>query len=67
MKRINKKNHAMLKIESKEGVLLEEILRRMYVDENKNIMQIAKELSTAYSTIVKWLRLAGVYSHRLNL
>jgi transposase len=57
----------MQQIEQREGECIEEILRRKYVDENKLITLIAKELQISYVTTYKWLNLAGIHSRKLNL
>lgn len=46
---------------------IEEVLRRMYVDENKLTEIIATELSISYVTAFKWLKKAGIYSRRLDI
>lgn len=57
----------MLNIEREKGVKIEELLRVMFVDENKTTENIAKELSISYVTAFKWLKLAGIYSRKLKL
>lgn len=60
----------MLEIETKlgkGGEDIEEILRRMFVDENKPTETIAKELSISYVTAFKWLRKAGIHSRKLDI
>lgn len=67
MKTIRNKTERMKLIENKHGVMLEEILRKLYVDENKSIMDIAKFLNTSHVTTLKWLDLAGIYSRQLQI
>lgn len=67
VKKINNKSKPMLEIETKLGEEIEEILRRLFVDENKSQIEIANELNLSYVTVVKWLRLAGVRSRKLNI
>lgn len=57
----------MKEIEDREGESIEEILRKLYVDENKLTETIADELSISYVTAFKWLRGAGIYSHKLDI
>ncbi len=54
-------------IETKRGEDIEETLRRLFVDEHMSYMDIAKQLNISYVTVIKWLRLAGVYSRKLNV
>jgi transposase-like protein len=67
MKKINDKSDLMKQIESKEGMMIEEVLRIKYVDENKPLSKIAEELSITYRTAFKWLNKAGIYSRRLRI
>ena len=62
-----KKSKLMLTIEVKYGINIEELLRRLYVDENKTYHQITKELCISYVTVKCWLHLAGIYSKRLHI
>ena len=57
----------MLEVEEKLEEDIEEVLRRMFVDENKPTETIAEELSISYVTAFKWLRRAGIYSRRLDI
>lgn len=57
----------MLEIEGILGEPLEEYLRRSFVDENKGLHEIASELNIAYRILLKWLKLAGIYSRNLNI
>jgi hypothetical protein len=67
MKEISRKNAHMLRIEDEYGERIEEILRKMYVDEHKLAKDIASTLRISYLTTVRWLKRAGVYSRRINL
>lgn len=67
MKKITKKNRIMTSIESREGDLLEETLRKKFVDENKSTQQIADDLQVSYLTAYRWLQKAGIYSRKLKL
>lgn len=67
MKHIENKTKRMLEIEEEKGECIEEILRSMFVDENKSIDTITKELRLSYVTTIKWLKQAGIYSRRLNI
>ena len=66
MKEIHNKNTKMKNIETNGGMNIEEILRVKFVDENKKVKQISKELNISYVTTIRWLKLAGIYSRKLN-
>jgi transposase-like protein len=67
VKEIKEKTNKMKLIELERGVKLEEILRQLYVDEHKSIENIAKNLNISYVTVIKWLKLAGIYSRKLDI
>ena len=67
MKKIMNKSKRMKEIEYELEENIEEVLRRMYVDENKLTEIIATELSISYVTAFKWLKKAGIYSRRLDI
>ncbi len=67
MKHIHKKNIHMKRVESDLNEPLEEALRRRFVDENMQIMDIANEFNIAYSVIIKWLPLCGIYTRKLRI
>lgn len=67
MKRILNKTTAMKQIETKRGEDIEEVLRTLFVDEHLSQIEIAKQLNLSYVTVIKWLKLAGVYSRKLNV
>jgi len=67
MKRIIKKTKKMKEIEKVKGECIEEILRSMFVDQNKSIIDITNELDLSYATTISWLKQAGIYSRRLNI
>lgn len=67
MKKIQDKTPAMLRIEEEFGKPIEEILRHMYVDDRLNHVQMIARLGISYPTLIKWLKLAGVRSRRLNV
>lgn len=66
MKHINNKTELMLSIESKYGVSIQEILRRLYVDEELTIEQIASKLKINHITCRKFMTLSGIYSRSLS-
>jgi transposase len=39
----------------------------LYVDQGCSIHQVAKELGVTYMTAHRWLKQAGVYSHKLSI
>ena len=57
----------MLRIEHERGESIEETLRKLYVDENKTLKNITKELSISEVTAFRWLKLAGIYSHQIDI
>jgi DNA-binding transcriptional regulator LsrR (DeoR family) len=67
MKRIATKNQLMKRIETNQGEVMEEILRRLFVDEHKTQKQIASELHISYLTVIRWLHKAGIRSRRIKL
>ena len=67
MKQIKRKSKKMIDIEKDKGECIEEILRSMFVDENKSIIDITNELDLSYATTISWLKQAGIYSRRLNI
>jgi DNA invertase Pin-like site-specific DNA recombinase len=67
MRKIGYKTRPMKIVEEREGAELEEILRHKFVDEIKSTKLIADELRISYVTCFRWLRLAGIYSHKLNI
>lgn len=56
MKKISKKTLLMKWTELNEGVEIEELLRRLYIDEEMSIRDIADRLNIHYNTINKWLK-----------
>ena len=60
MKKICNKTISMKYIELTKGEELETLLHRLYIEEEKNIRDIAKELNVHYNTINKWLKLVGI-------
>ena len=67
MKEILKKTRLMKTIEQKHGIPINELIRKLYVDDNLSINQILQTLKISYATLFKWLKQAGVYSRRLKL
>lgn len=67
MKPIPNKTQSMQQIEQRLGIPIEELLRIKYVDENKSHSQIATELNIDYTTVIYWLKKAGIYSRKLRL
>ncbi len=67
MKPIKEKNKHMLSVEIKYNCKMEELLRRLYVDKGCSIHQVAKELGVMYVTAQRWLKAAGIYSHKLSI
>ncbi len=57
----------MKQIEQRFNIPIEEVLRIKYVDENKPHSQITNELNISYTTLIHWLKKAGIYSRKLRL
>lgn len=67
MKQILKKSNKIKQIEQREDECIEELLRKKYVDENKSMSIIAKELQISYTCVYRWLLWSGVHSRKLTL
>ena len=67
MKRIANKTDTMKQIENKLGGDIEEILRKMYVDDHMCVHDMCKSLGISYVTTLNWMRLAGVRSRKLRV
>ena len=67
MKRIEKKNALMKRIETTYGEEIEEILRYMYVDKEYSLAHIGRTLHISYVTVVRWLRLTGLHHRHIDL
>lgn len=69
MRKIKDKTNTMQRIEQiygKNEETIEEILRRMYIDEEKNIEEIAKELNLSTGTVYHWLKLADIKMRKMK-
>lgn len=66
VKRIESRGKAIERVEIRYHEPIEEIIRRMYVDERMSARRISKELNIAYQTVYDWLRKAGIHSHMLT-
>lgn len=60
MKQIENKTISMKYIEHIKGVTIEELLHQMYIEEEKSIRDISKELGIHYHTVNNWLKQAGI-------
>lgn len=67
MKSIPNKSKYIRVIEERYQTSIEELLRRMFVDENKTIDEMLDELGVSYLTLLKWLDKAGIYSRKLSI
>ena len=47
-------------IEAINGVSIEELLHKLYIEEGKSIREIADKLNVHYHTINNWLKQAGI-------
>ena len=66
MKQIKNRSPTMKQIDKNFNKPAEEILRIKYVEQNKKVTTIAEELDISYVTVIKWLKLAGIYSRKLK-
>jgi transposase len=57
----------MKTIQQNKGVEIEELLRRLFVDENKQIHEIARELDISYPIVINWLNLSGVRHRKIDM
>lgn len=46
---------------------MEELLRRLFVDEHKTQHEIAHILQVSYLTVIRWLKKAGIRHRRIDL
>ncbi len=67
MKIIPNKTPSMKQVEQRFDIPIEELLRIKYVVESKSHFQIADELNINYTTVIYWLKKAGIYSRKLRL
>lgn len=66
MKKIKDKTNAMLRLEREYNTSIEELLRKLYIDEEKTIEEISEELLLAPGTTFKWLKLAGIRTRKMK-
>lgn len=57
----------MLQVEENQGIKIEGLLRRMFVDENKSLHSMTEELKISYPVVISWLKQAGIYSRKLRV
>jgi hypothetical protein len=67
MKFIESKTKRMKEVESSFGIELEELLRRLAVNEGLNALQISQRIHVHYDYTRRWLEMSGVYSSKLGL
>jgi DNA-binding transcriptional regulator YiaG len=67
MKPIMKKNALIKQIETTHGEEIEELLRRLFVDEHLSQHDIARTLHISYLTVIRWLKKAGIRHRRIDL
>ena len=60
MKEISNKTVSMKYIEAINGVSIEELLHKLYIEEGKSIREIADKLNVHYHTVNNWLKQAGI-------
>ena len=62
-----KKTPLINQIETTHGEEIEELLRRLFVDEHMSLHDIARTLNISYRIVVKCLKLLGVRHRRVDL
>ena len=67
MKKIEKKTKKMLEIERLFGEEVEEVIRKLYVDDNVSLLDMCDILSISNLALLSWLKQAGIYSRKLDL
>lgn len=67
IKVIQNKSKRIQEVEKALGEPIEEYLRRRFVDDGVHLHDLKDELGIAYPTLIKLLKLAGVYGRRLGL
>ena len=53
-------------VEARSGEPIEVLLRRLYVDEDKTLEQISKELGVPLTTVGRWVRKFGIPRRKLG-
>ena len=68
LKNIQNKTNTMIRIEQiyGGGDSLEELLRKMYVEDELTIKEIADKLNCSSGTIYKWLKLADITTRKMK-
>ncbi|MCL8207262.1 MAG: DUF1804 family protein [Actinomycetia bacterium] len=54
-------------VEATWGRPLAEILRELYIEQNLTIPEVADRLGVAWSTVLRWLRKAGITPRRWRI
>lgn len=67
MKAIAKKTWRMLEVEHDLGESVESYMRRRFVDDNVTLYELSDEMNVSYRMVLKWLKMAGIYSRRLGI
>lgn len=68
MKQIQNKTNTMKRIEQiyGGGDILEELLRKLYVEQELTIEEIANKLCLSTGTVYKWLKLADITTRKMK-
>ena len=64
--RMSRKTYYMKLVEARTGEPIEQLLRRLYVDEDKTLEQVSAELGVPLSTVARWIRRFGIPRRRLG-
>lgn len=67
MREIKNKTKQMTELESEHGVIVEELLRKVWVDDGLNRDEACAFLCISPVTLKAWLEKAGIWSRRLEL
>lgn len=68
MKIIKNKTNTMKRIEQiyGDGDILEELLRKLYVEQELTIEEIANKLCLSTGTVYKWLKLTDITTRKMK-
>lgn len=50
----------------KEPVTMQQILKRLYIDEHKSVREMGKEMNVSPTTISKWLKDFGIDTRKIK-
>ena len=62
----NKRTRYMKLVEMAHNEDIEEILKRLYLDEQNNIREVAEKLGVGPATVLKWIRLFDIQTRQMT-